>query len=66
MFMTGPGTGTVVSAEVASSWTCTMAVHRDLVVCKFVVGVEWDLIETHAHVQFVLSPCVKSFDNVFS
>jgi len=58
-------TGTVLSAELTTSWTCTMAVQRvQLLVFKFVVGVQWDLIEIHAHVQFVLSPCVKPFDNV--
>jgi len=65
--MTGPCTFTVLSAELTTSWKCTMAVNREqLLLCKFVVGLQWDLIEIHAHVQFVHSPCVKPFDNVIS
>jgi hypothetical protein len=44
-----------------------MAVHREqLLVCKFVVGVRWDLIGIHEHVQFIHFPCVKPFDNTIS
>jgi hypothetical protein len=44
-----------------------MAIQREQqLVCKFVVGVQWDLIEIHAHGQFVHSPCVKPFDYVIS
>ena len=44
-----------------------MAVQREqLLVCKFVVGVQWDLFEILAHIQCVHFPCVKPFDNVIS
>lgn len=65
--MTGPCTGKVLSAELATSWTCTVAAHREqLLVCNFVVVVQWDLIDLHECVQFVHSPCVKPFDNAIS